>query len=116
MIAVKFTIEEDAVLNTVRDTQHLLNECIKSCNTLENRLNSLQKRMDRTSGNHEPNKSLNPTMHELNKIKHDFLSLSDKVTYLFNENKKIVSKITNTWQKRLLNLLSTGFRVTKLNK
>lgn len=117
VISAKFAVEETRILHSISDTRYLLKECKKTCSSLEKQVNSLQVIIENQTETDEKTPEAVPhlTPREFEKMQTEVLSLSDKVTYLYNANKEILNRISNTWSKRLLNLLNTAIRITKID-
>ena len=109
-----FTVEEANVLYSIRETRHLVNEYFKTCDALVSRIDALKSEVNNKSVTNEPTAIPSNLASEIKNLQREVANISNTVTHIATENKKLYDELNHNWKTRLLKLLNTGIRITKI--
>ncbi len=114
IIYTHFTVEEANVLYSIRETRHLANGCLKTCDALASRIDALKSEINNKSVTNEPIAIPSNFSSEIKNLQREVANISNTVTHIATENKKLHDKLNHNWKTHLLKLLNTGIHITKI--
>lgn len=118
----QFTLDKTTIWNNIQATTHSINECRNTCSSLISKVDVLQSKLNAVTINlntksisSEPKIISDKVSSDIKNLQSEILYLSDKVLRITTENTKIRNEIEHTWKKRLLKLIGSGIRVSKVD-